>query len=128
MIPHHKSTSSQLQSIRLVETLAALLMQFTLFHHSILLDTHSKLASNIRISYFNPFVHNVVKWSNILQKSCGVHTARFLKYVWPFYNIMHERVNKLPPNFSHTFIKHGLIFTCSNLDINLVSRRFEFSK
>ena len=22
-----------------------------------------------------------------------VHTARFLKYVWPFYN-MHERVNK----------------------------------
>ena len=20
------------------------------------------------------------------------HTARFLKYVWPFYNIMHERV------------------------------------
>ena len=22
-----------------------------------------------------------------------VHTARFLKYVWPFYNIMHERVN-----------------------------------
>ena len=23
---------------------------------------------------------------------CGVHTARFSKYVWPFYNIMHERV------------------------------------
>ena len=22
-----------------------------------------------------------------------VHTARFLNYVWPFYNIMHERVN-----------------------------------
>ena len=28
-------------------------------------------------------------------KSCGVHTAKFLKYVWPFYNIMHERVKKL---------------------------------
>ena len=27
---------------------------------------------------FNPFMHNVVKWPNIL-------------YVWPFYN-MHERV------------------------------------
>ena len=26
-------------------------------------------------------------------KSCGVNTTRFLKYVWPFYNIMHERVN-----------------------------------
>ena len=25
-------------------------------------------------------------------KSCGVYTARFLKYVWPFYNTMHERV------------------------------------
>ena len=37
----------------------------------------------------NPSMHNAVKWPNIL---CGVHTARFLKYVWPFYNIMHERV------------------------------------
>ena len=41
---------------------------------------------------FNPFMHNVVKWSNILSKPCGVHTARFLKYVWPFYNITHEKV------------------------------------
>ena len=40
-------------------------------------------------------MHNVVKWPNILQKSCSVHAARFLKYVWPFYNIMHERVNKI---------------------------------
>ena len=30
---------------------------------------------------------------NILQKSCGVATARFLKYVWSFFNIIHERVN-----------------------------------
>ena len=44
--------------------------------------------NNIKL---NPFMHNVVKWPNILQKSCDVHTARFLKYVWPFYNI-HERV------------------------------------
>ena len=41
----------------------------------------------------NPFIHNVVKWPNILWKSSCVHTARFLKYVWPFYSIMHERVN-----------------------------------
>ena len=34
-------------------------------------------------------MHNVVQWSNIL---CGVHTARFLKYVWPVNNILHERV------------------------------------
>ena len=37
-------------------------------------------------------MHNVVKWPNILKTSCGVNTTRFLKYVWPFYNIMHERV------------------------------------
>ena len=43
--------------------------------------------------WVNPFIHNIVKWPNILSKSCGVYTARFLKYVWPFHNIMHERVN-----------------------------------
>ena len=31
-------------------------------------------------------MHNVVTPQN---------TARFLKYVWPFYNIMHERVNQI---------------------------------
>ena len=40
----------------------------------------------MRAWLFNPFMHNVVKWPN------GVNTARFLKYDWPFYNIMHERV------------------------------------
>ena len=24
-----------------------------------------------------------------------LNTARFLKYVWPFYSIMHEKVNKI---------------------------------
>ena len=47
-----------------------------------------------RYFIINPFMHNVVKWPNILQKSCGVNTARFLMCVWPFYNIMHERVNQ----------------------------------
>ena len=42
----------------------------------------------------NLFMHNVVKWPNILLKSCAVHTERFLKYVWPFYNIIHERVKQ----------------------------------
>ena len=41
----------------------------------------------------NPFMHNV-KWPRILLKPCGVHTARFLKYVWPFYNIMYERIKQ----------------------------------
>ena len=28
-------------------------------------------------------------------KSCVVHTARFLRYVWPFFNIMKYKVNPL---------------------------------
>ena len=42
-----------------------------------------------------PFKHNVEKWSNILLKSCGVNTARFLKYIWQFFDVMHESVNLL---------------------------------
>ena len=30
-----------------------------------------------------------------------MNTARFLKYVWPFYNIMHERVKKFSEKFSY---------------------------
>ena len=28
-------------------------------------------------------------------KSLGVHSTRFLKYVWPFFNIIHRRVESL---------------------------------
>ena len=52
--------------------------------------------------FINPFMDIVVKWPDILQKSCVVNTARFLKYVWPFYNIMHEKVNDF--GFSGSFI------------------------
>ena len=40
------------------------------------------------LSEFNPLYHDVEKWPNILLKSSGVNTARFLKYVWPFFNII----------------------------------------
>ena len=36
------------------------------------------------------FMYNVDKWPNILLKSCGIHTARFLMYFWLFFNIMYE--------------------------------------
>ena len=38
-------------------------------------------------------MHNVEKWSNVHSKSCGVPITRFLKYLWPFLNIMHIIVN-----------------------------------
>ena len=34
---------------------------------------------------FHPFIHNVEKWPNILEKSCGVHTSKSFKYIWPFF-------------------------------------------
>ena len=37
------------------------------------------------------FVCNVEKWPNLILKSYYVHKARFLKYSWTFFNIMHER-------------------------------------
>ena len=43
----------------------------------------------------------VEKWPDILQKSCGVNLGRFLKYVWPFFNIKPESVNRY---FKLTFI------------------------
>ena len=56
---------------------------------------------------FNVFMHNVVKLPNIL---CGVHNARVLKYVWPFSNIMHERVKIYFPNYVKFFVIFWWIF------------------
>ena len=47
---------------------------------------------NSNIQYFKSFMHNIEKWSNILCKSLGVHTIKFLKHIWSFFNIMQERV------------------------------------
>ena len=48
---------------------------------------HTTSFCNSMISgfIFNPLFHNVEKWPNILYKSCGFHTARFLKYAWQFF-------------------------------------------
>ena len=35
-------------------------------------------------------MHNNEKWPNSLENSCAMKTARFWKYVWPFFSIMHE--------------------------------------
>ena len=38
------------------------------------------------------FMHIVKKWPDKIYKSCGIHNARFLKYVWSFFSRRHERV------------------------------------
>ena len=59
----------------------------------------TKNIKGIRISIilkipttFKTFMH-VEKWKKIFQKSCGVRfqVFLFLKYVWPFFNIKHEK-------------------------------------
>ena len=57
-------------------------------------------------------IRKQISWAQIqVSIAASVNTARFLKYVWPFHNIMHERVKiqhflKLPglPNFTNCFI------------------------
>ena len=39
------------------------------------------------------FLEQLLNPANMLLKSCVVNIARFLKYVWSFFNIAHERVN-----------------------------------
>ena len=48
----------------------------------------------VKYQYY-PFIHNVRKLLNILLKSCGVHTARFLKQIWPFSTFYMKGLNDL---------------------------------
>ena len=41
---------------------------------------------------YNPFMQYIEKWPNRLKKFCGVNTARFFKYVWPFLRNMHKKL------------------------------------
>ena len=80
----------------MMTTILSLLMVTTILSFLVkkwIWSNKSSMA-NLQIDFraLNPFMHNIVKRPNILSKSCGVNTARFLKYVWPFYNIMPERV------------------------------------
>ena len=51
------------------------------------------------ISVINPLFYDVEKWPHILQKSCYVNTARFLKYAWPIFNIMKQRIKSSSYSF-----------------------------
>ena len=56
-------------------------------------------------------MNNVEEWPNILQVSCGVNTAKFLKYVWPCFRIKHIRVKPEKSNTSFGQIYFNIFST-----------------
>ena len=70
--------------------MVALKEKKNIFHIIKSIFTKKKYAKDVLMedNFINPLFHNVEKWPNKLLKSCGVNTARCLKYVWPFFNIM----------------------------------------
>ena len=72
------------------------------------LDPISKwqLCKTGKFAYFliTPFMYIFEKWRNIHWKSCNVRIAKFLKYVWLFFIILHETVNLLYQTWSVTWV------------------------
>ena len=90
------------QAMKLIKSIFLLRFQEKKFIENVKICNIKNAVTLVYFFFVNSFMHNVVKWPNILQKSCGVNTARLLKYVWPFSNIMHERVKKKGPLCSDT--------------------------
>ena len=64
------------------------------------------------------------KWPSILQKSYGVNTARFLKQVWPFFKLLHERVRLIKIK---SIIKRSQeTNTCSNSTIETLKKGVKY--
>ena len=56
---------------------------FELFFHCLLHNYLESVLHNFKLS-----MNNFEKWPNILEKSCGVSNAIFLKHIWLFCNIL----------------------------------------
>ena len=72
----------QLQSDELSqvsEDLDVFLLNFQVVYSKFMVS--GSISEDLMFLHFNPFMHNVVKWPNTLQKSYGVNIARFLKHV-----------------------------------------------
>ena len=50
------------------------------------------MALSYLVSILTLSMQNAKKCSNLLWKSCGMNTITFLKYVWPFFNNIHDWV------------------------------------
>ena len=55
-----------------------------------------------------------------LEKSCGVNHGIFLKYVWAFLNIMHERINVLNFRLNALTLSWRRSLSCRNQSIDLL--------
>ena len=60
-------------------------------------------------SHFKLFLHNVEEWPNIILKSCDVNTAKFLKYVRPFLNVMHETIKRTKIFLVNDFLQREVV-------------------
>ena len=65
-------------------------------------DVQKTCSVNITVNEsFNLFMHNAEKWPSTLYSA---HIARFLKYVWPCFNIMHQMLKaELSPSKKSLF-------------------------
>ena len=66
-------------------------------------------------SYYNPFIHNDEKWSNILQNSCG------MKYVWPFFTLCMEVLSRQDTFFVSHIVWEKVFWSRNSL--TLLSKR-----
>ena len=82
---------------------------------------------------FNPVMQNVEKWPNILFKKLWCERQRFLKYVSPFFNVIHERVLPMKAFADELFeCFEGLALkglrTCKKLRNLSLTRKYSKSK
>ena len=61
-----------------------------------------------------------------LEKSCGVNHGIFLKYVWAFLNIMHERINVLNFRLNALTLSWRRSLSCRNQSIDLQSKSMDW--
>ena len=53
---------------------------------------------------FNPFMNNAKQWPNTIQNFCGVNTTKFSKYIWPYFDVIRDRVNEIILKGTYIFL------------------------
>ena len=61
-------------------------------------------TTKLKVDFHKISENSKILFLNISLKPSSKNTARFLKYVWPFYNIMHERVKIKKQNILYVHV------------------------